>query len=323
MLNRYVRFGLPLKYQLPLAIEESSDTVSDDSRGLERYAEFGFAIARNLVPPSLCDLVVAGFRREVKSFAGPFLRQASARLSPHQFTSDGFMANALLSVQDLVKPEFRRFRTSAIDVIAGARTQAVVRELLNEKPLLVESMFFESTLVGIPLHADGDYMDSEVRGTMVGAWFALEDILPLSGRFVVVPGSHRLEQETSKAAAVYRDFRMRHAETSATIVADVRKNLRRRFEEAQLLHQALLESGLQIIAPMLNKGDALFWGAGLIHGSLPPESTGQSRNSLTAHYIGSSRAFMVHGRCADFPTETHHGMKLRVMRQSGTRKWHR
>ena len=109
------------------------------------------------------------------------------------------MANALLSVQNLVDPAFRQFRTSAIDVIAGARTQIVVRDLLNEMPLLVESMFFESTLVGIPLHADGDYMDSEVRGTMVGAWFALEDISPLSGRFVVVPGSHRLEQDSSNS----------------------------------------------------------------------------------------------------------------------------
>jgi ectoine hydroxylase-related dioxygenase (phytanoyl-CoA dioxygenase family) len=140
--------------------------------------------------------------------------------------------------------------------------------------------------------------------------------LPLAGRFVVVPGSHRLEQEIGKAAAVYREFRSRHAETSATIVSDVKTNLRRRLEEAQLLHQAISESGLRVIAPMLNKGDAVFWGAGLIHGSLPPECRGQSRNSLTAHYIGSPHAFMVHGQYADFPTETHHGMKLRMMRES-------
>jgi ectoine hydroxylase-related dioxygenase (phytanoyl-CoA dioxygenase family) len=173
MLSRYVRYGLPLEFELPLAIEESGDRLLDDSSEFERYAEFGYAIARNLIPPSLCDLVIAGFRQEVKPFAGPLLRQATARFSPHQFTSDGFMANGLLSIQDLAAPTFRKFRTSAIDVVAGPRTQAVVRELLNEKPLLVESMFFESTFVGTPLHADGDYMDSEARGTMVGAWFAL------------------------------------------------------------------------------------------------------------------------------------------------------
>jgi phytanoyl-CoA hydroxylase len=319
MLNRYVRSGLPLDYQLPVAIEEIGDRIFDDddhSSALEKYARLGYVIVAQVIQPSLCDLVVAGFREEVRQFDGPLLRQASARASPHQFSSGGFMANALLSVQDLVEPGFRQFRASAIDVIAGADTQAIVRELLKETPVLVESMFFETTLVGTPLHADGDYMDSDVPGTMVGAWFALEDIPPLSGRFVVVPGSKGLERESSNAAAVYREFRMRHAQTSASIVPDVSTNLKRRLEEARLLHHAISMSGLSVIAPMLNKGDALFWSSGLIHGSLPPESPNLSRSSLTAHYIGDSHTFTVHGRLVDFRTETHHGMKLRLMRGS-------
>jgi phytanoyl-CoA hydroxylase len=319
MLNRYVRSGLPLDYQLPVAIEEIGDRLFDDddhSSALEKYARLGYVIVRGVIPPSLCDLVVDGFRQEVKQFEGPLLRQTTARASPHQYSSGGFMANALLSVQDLVAPAFRQFRTSAIEVIAGPHTQAVVRELLNETPLLVESMFFETTLVGTPLHADGDYMDADAPGTMVGAWFALEDIPPLAGRFVVVPGSNGLDQETSNAAAVYREFRMRHAQTSTSIAPDVRTNLKRRLEEARLLHHAISMSGLSVIAPMLNKGDALFWSSGLIHGSLPPELPNLSRSSLTAHYIGDSRAFMVQGRLVDLTTETQHGMKVRLMRES-------
>jgi ectoine hydroxylase-related dioxygenase (phytanoyl-CoA dioxygenase family) len=234
MLRTHVRYGLPIEYELPVAIEETSDEILEDNRhstASERYAELGYVIARKIIPASLCDRVVAGFRNEVKPFDGSLLRQANARLSQHQFTSDGFMANALLSVHELVDPAFRQFRTSAIEVIAGIQTQAFVRGLLAEAPLLVESMFFETTLVGTPLHADGDYMDSDVPGTMVGAWFALEDILPLTGRLVVIPGSHRLRRESSDAAAVYREFRNKHAETSATIVSDVKTNLKRRLEE--------------------------------------------------------------------------------------------
>jgi hypothetical protein len=37
--------------------------------------------------------------------------------------------------------------------------------------MLVESMCFESTFLGVPLHADGDYMESSVTGTMLAAWF--------------------------------------------------------------------------------------------------------------------------------------------------------
>jgi len=324
MLNTHFQCGLPLEYRLPVTIEEINDLSSRDddyfgahSSVLERYEEFGYIIVRKLVQLSLCDELVAAFRKEVKPFTGPLLRQASARLGTHLFTADGFMANALLSVQDLVEPCFVQFRTRAIDVMAGQHTQKILRKLLIDTPLLVESMYFESTLIGVPLHADGDYMDSDVPGTMLGAWFALEDIAPLAGRFVLVPRSHRLERAGGRAAAAYREFRTRHARTSATSGSDMRTNVKRRLEEAALLHRAISENGLSVIAPMLEKGDAVFWSAGTIHGSLPPESRDQSRNSLTAHYIADTQALMVYGRCIDFPQETHHGMKLRVIRDQG------
>jgi ectoine hydroxylase-related dioxygenase (phytanoyl-CoA dioxygenase family) len=317
MLHTQVQYGLPPEYRLSVAIEEIGDT-DDESFGsysslLKRYEEIGYVIVRKLVPLSLCDEVVAAFSREVKPFGGSLLRQATTRLGQHLFTPDGYMANALLSVHELVEPRFQDFRNRAIDVIAGRHTRHVAGELLaGAPPLLVESMYFESTLIGIPLHADGDYMDSEVRGTMLGAWFALEDIAPFAGRFVLVPRSHRLDKGTGGAALAYREFRNRQAVTSATISADMKANVKRRLEEATLLHRAISDAGLSVVAPMLNKGDAVFWSAGLVHGSLSPESRGFSRNSLTAHYVADKQALMVHGRRVDFATETHHGMKLRV-----------
>ena len=200
MLRTHVQYGLPPEYRLPVAIEESGDSNDASfcsySELLKRYEQIGYAIVRQLVPLSLCDEVVAAFSREVKPFNGALLRQATARVGPHLFTRDGYMANALLSVQDLVEPCFHDFRNRAIDVIAGPHTHHVIGELLAGVPLLVESMYFESTLIGVPLHADGDYMDSDVPGTMLGAWFALEDIAPFAGRFVLVPSSHRLDKCT-------------------------------------------------------------------------------------------------------------------------------
>ena len=155
-------------------------------------------------------------------------------------------------------------------------------------------------------------MDSDVPGTMLGAWFALEDIAPFAGRFVVVPRSHKLGQGSDRTSAAYREFRTRQGLTSATIGSDMRSNMKRRLEEAALLHRAILDAGLSVVAPTLEKGDAVFWSAGLIHGSLPPEGSGRSRNSLTAHYIADTQALTVRGRRTDFATETHHGMKLRM-----------
>jgi phytanoyl-CoA hydroxylase len=333
MLCTHVQYGLSPEYRLSVAIEEANDIsfnndvgfnndayLGSDPRFLERCKELGYVVVRELVQPSLCDEVVNAFRREVKPFGGTLLRQASARQGPHLFTTGGFMANALLSVQDLVDRSFRQFRTRAIDVMAGQHTQRLIRELLMNAPLLIESMYFESTLIGIPFHADGDYMDSNVPGTMLGAWFALEDIAPLAGRFVLVPRSHRLEGGDGRAATAYREFRTRHARTSATSGSDMRTNVKRRLEEAALLHRAISENGLPVIAPMLEKGDAVFWSAGLIHGSLPPESRDRSRNSLTAHYIANTQELVVYGRCIDFPRETHHGMELRMMQDQGLRE---
>jgi ectoine hydroxylase-related dioxygenase (phytanoyl-CoA dioxygenase family) len=323
MLRTHVQYGLPPEFRLPVAIEEIGDSDGESfgsySRLLKRYEEIGYVIVRKLVPLSLCDEVVAAFSREVKPFGGSLLRQATARLGPHLFTPDGHMANALLSVHELVEPCFQDFRNRAIDVIASRRTQLVAGELLAGAPLLVESMYFESTLIGVPLHADGDYMDSDVRGAMLGAWFALEDIAPFAGRFVLVPRSHTLDKGTSGAALAYREFRNRQAVTSATITTDMKANIKRRLEEATLLHRAVSDAGLSVVAPMLNKGDAVFWSAGLVHGSLPPETRRFSRNSLTAHYIADTQALMIHSRRVDFSTETHHGMKLRMTpnQQSG------
>jgi ectoine hydroxylase-related dioxygenase (phytanoyl-CoA dioxygenase family) len=318
MLMTRLRYGLPPGCELPVAIEEGGDSSlrqDDRPHALRAYNESGYVVARKLIPPTLCDSVIAAFRSEVKKFGGLMLRQASARLGRHIFTSGGLMANALLGVHELRERRFKEFRAGAIEVVAGLTTQAMARELLTNIPVLVESMFFESSLVGIPLHADGDYMDSSARGTMLGAWFALEDMLPLSGRFVVVPRSHKLQHETGKAGVAFREFRDNQARTSATIASDIRTNVARRLEEARLLYQVISDCGLQIIAPMLNRGDVLFWNAGLIHGSLPPESSTQSRNSLTAHYVADGHALTVLGRSVVLQTEMHHGMRLRTTRQ--------
>jgi ectoine hydroxylase-related dioxygenase (phytanoyl-CoA dioxygenase family) len=317
MIHTTVTYGLPAKYRLNVAVHEAGDRDFDDSslNARDRYADFGYLVVKDLIPASLCDAVVEAFRQEIKPYNGLLLRQASARFSHHLFTHDGFMANALLSVQDLISPGFTRFRANAVDVLANQAAQKVVAEIIG-RPQLIESMFFESTLIGTPLHADGDYMDSTTSGMMVAAWFALEDISPLAGRFVLAPRSHRLLQEASLAGELYRKFRSQQALTSATIASDDKENLKRRLEEGAMLHQALIKAAAPVIAPLLNKGDAIFWHSDLIHGSLPPGAPALSRNSLTAHYIPEACALMTYGRRVEFQTEIHNGMKLRIMREA-------
>jgi phytanoyl-CoA hydroxylase len=306
MLYTQVRYGLPERHRLTVAVQEAGDKdFGESSSGAaERYMDVGYVIVRELIDPSLCDAVVTAFRQEVKPFNGPLLRQVSMRPSPHRFTQDGFVGNAFQSVQDLIR--FPNFRLNAMDIIASPAAQRIVAEIMDAPPQLVDSVCWESTIMGTPLHADGDYIRSE-NGILVGSWYALEDIHPEAGRLVLLPYSHR-EQAWGVAAPAYREYR----QTVTGATTNRRENLKRRLEEGANLHQALLDSELSLIAPQLNKGDAIFWDGRMIHGSLPPTARGLSRCSLAAHYIPDNRALVVHGRPIEFESQSHNGMKLRI-----------
>ena len=133
--------------------------------------------------------------------------------------------------------------------------------------------------------------------------------------FVLVPRSHKLGQgrDENKAAAYRVSFAQRQALTSATIGSDMKTKMKRRLEEATLLHRAISDAKLSVVAPALQKGRRHF----LERRIDPWKSAARvarlvTRNSLTAHYIADTQALMVQGRRADFATETHHGMKLRM-----------
>lgn len=98
MLKNHVQYGLSAEYRLAVAIDEANDFGAnnveysgDHSSVLVSYEEFGYVIVRKLIQPSLCDELIAAFRREVKPFSGHLLRQASARPGPHLFTPDGLV----------------------------------------------------------------------------------------------------------------------------------------------------------------------------------------------------------------------------------------
>lgn len=69
--------------------------------------------------------------------------------------------------------------------------------------------------------------------------------------------------------------------------------------------------GLDLVAPVLRKGDVLFWNSRTIHGSLPTTAPGKSRRSLTAHFIPVSCGFTLWGTHAvGLSLSTFEGMSL-------------
>ena len=305
MRHTKVSYGLDGQYSLPVEIMEKGDP-SNNRAGLlsEILKRDGYFVMNQIIAPELCSEVIAAFKKEVKPFEGPLYRQISMRHVPHKLRN-GLMTNAFLAIQDM--HEFPEFRRQALEVIASPLAQMIIGQAIGYKPKCVETTFWESSLMGTPLHCDGDYINSIGRAVLLGAWFALEDIDPEAGRFVVVPGSHR-EENWGPAKDLFIEYRDR--DKSAT--GSTRGDLKRRIDQGSLLHRALIDSGLPIIAPVLNKGAAIFWDSAVVHGTLPPaEGTSRTRYSLAGHYIPDDDALMMHGRLVEHETQTHNRMLFR------------
>jgi phytanoyl-CoA hydroxylase len=280
------------------------------------YRGQGYAVARGLLPAELMDEVTAAFRAEVKPYRGPILRQLNVRMEEHKFSAEGFMVNTILSVQDMVADELQNFRQSSLRVLTHARVQEVLESLVGEPVKCVESMYFESSARGTITHPDCHFMDSSRPGEMVAAWFALEDIHPRAGRFYLLPESHLLGTDAPRFAHLrqfYRDYEALSLKISDTFQGNASEaNAALRVEHGRMMARGL--AGLTFRAPLLQKGDVVFWSSRVLHGSLKPEEPGRTRHSLTAHYIGRSQGYVQYGAPAELNLKAIQGMPVHHLR---------
>jgi phytanoyl-CoA hydroxylase len=279
------------KIEVPIAEEDDDRYFILEQAGEVRkyYDENGYVVVRGLLPPELCDRANASFAAEVKPFKGYIYRQASGNPERHVFTNEGFMLNSILNVQSLDSRRFAGFRRAGLDLLTHAKMQRAVATILGEPGKLVQSMYFEGNPVTWP-HQDTYYLDAEEIGRMSAAWVATEDIAPGAGRFFVYPKSHLIDM--AKNGGNF-DIAFHHD----------------RYKE--LVKQVIREQELACRAPALSKGDALFWAAKTIHGSLRTTEPGRSRRSFTAHFIPErSRFLQYQTRIKPLETETINSMQV-------------
>ena len=314
MLTAQTKEGIPVLVQ----IDTPSDGLDwrDPQAFLAHFQSQGYVIARGLLPSDLMDNVVASFRAEVKPYTGTILRQISVRMEQNKFAANGFMTNTILSVQDLTDQCFESFRRNSLDVLTHERVKTVLKGLVGEPIQCVESMYFESSARGTISHSDCHFMDSSAPGEMVAAWYALEDIHPRAGRFYIMPESHLLGTEAPKFAHLkefYNDYEEIACRTSGSFHNNSpATNAALRIEYHNILSRCL--AGLSFNAPLMKKGDVVFWSSRVLHGSLSPEDSSRSRNSLTAHYIGQSKQYIQYGNPVHINAKIVNGMPIHCFR---------
>lgn len=260
------------KIKIPASAAEDQPYFTLDQREEIRryYDENGYVVVRNLIPRELCVEAMRRFNEEVKPYKGFIYRQTTANPERHVFTTHGLMLNPILNVQSLDRRHFARFRETGIAAITHPNAQATAATLLGEPGKIVQSMYFE----GNPstwAHQDTYYLDAEQIGRMTAAWFAVEDIAPGAGRFFIYPKSHLIDMTRNGG-----DFDVAfHHDRYKKLVVDV-----------------IRRHNLECRAPALRQGDALFWAAKTMHGSLETTQPRYSRSSFTAHYIPDSSRFL-------------------------------
>ncbi len=118
---------------------------------------------------------------------------------------------------------------------------------------------------------------------MAAAWIAVEDIGATAGRFFVCPGSHQIRLGSH---GLMNNIAENHESYIQSVVSEIR------------------ERKLEIRAPLLSKGDTLFWNSLTIHGSLDSQDPHRSRSSITCHAIPESRRFLqLQTRTFELPVE--------------------
>ena len=264
--------NLGRQIQIPSAPEDDlSYFVSDDPEAyVPFYHQNGFVVIRGAVDRALCDRANAAFDAEVIPSRRFIYRQTTARAERNAFSQTGLVINPILNVQSVDPRRYPDFRAVSADLLTSPDIRKICAALFGEPGKIVQTMYFHGNPATWP-HQDTYYLDASALGKMTAVWIAAEDIQPGAGRFFVCPGSHKIDMARNGG-----DF-------------DVAYNHDR---YKKLVEDIIQSHQLQFVAPALRKGDALFWAAGTIHGSLPTSQPNFSRRSFTAHWIPQSTEFM-------------------------------
>ncbi|QOR55301.1 MAG: hypothetical protein SHS37scaffold220_70 [Phage 67_12] len=162
---------------------------------------------------------------------------------------------------------------SALDLLSSPRLARFLRAVLDEKPMLFQSLSFD-TGSEQGLHQDTAYVVVDRPLELAACWIALEDVQPGSGELKYLVGSHRLPDfnfgGTKKHWNPEEDGNSIHDEWSRWLVSEGERR------------------GLPLRQFMAKRGDILIWHADLAHGGSPITSRGLTRKSLVGHFCPTS-----------------------------------
>lgn len=231
---------------------------------LEYYQENGYCIIRNLIPESDIEDFLTKINSNLYSNKQiEFPRMDTQDFGKVHLSKFGYLTNPIADIHLLkyVDESLTDTWDAALKILTNTNMLDSINQLTNAKSQsLVMSMFFDQN-AGTPIHQDCYYLDSLPPRNLTAAWIALEDISEKAGRFYIAPKTHNIFLDLS-------DDEIRNS------------NL---YE--QKVREYVEKNQIMLSAPILHKGDVLFWNSGTMHGSHKTGCESHSRKSFTCHFV--------------------------------------
>lgn len=216
---------------------------------IEEFETRGFVIARQLFRPEECDFYAEYFTSMVERGGDGW---SESVVDPNH-------ADPLRRYPRLLQPH--RGDDVAKRFMIDPRINAYLTALCGAEPFAVQTMvyFKPAGARGQNLHQDNTYLKAQ-PGTCIAAWLALDDCDEENGCMVLVPGSQDLPVLCQKDTPGLDEICWGTNETP-------------------------IPPGLAAEPATMKRGDVLFFGGGLIHGSYQNRTKDRFRRTLIGHYI--------------------------------------
>ena len=222
----------------------------------EYYEENGYILFKNVITDEKIDFLLEEFEKFKKKgkiyYSQSHHHWRSCLKDVDQF---GLLTCSIENFTHLLWA--KTLSNLGLNILLSNQINEFLKLILDHNEFCMwQNMFFDKS-VGTVDHFDSWYLDTDPPGSLIGAWFALEDIDGKGGTFHIYPHSHKIDFSQC--------FNYNHDEFIKFSTDKAKK-----FDKFEL---------------KIQKGDVLFWHPNLIHGSSSQNTEGYSRKSLTAHYF--------------------------------------
>ena len=223
---------------------------------LKQFIEQGYVVFENAVPRELCD--------EYESFVEETWRKPPAPVYAHWQRQVAPLSMSFYDDVAKVSDLHYHFRR-AEELIYPKPVLEFLRVIYEREPVVFQTMTMRKGSEE-ELHNDTGPLTLTEPYALVASWLALEDVDPLAGALMYVPGSHH-------EAVLVNGVSMGH---NGDYVAYGRALAeQRRKSDAR---------GLETKKFLAKKGDIFIWAADLLHGGAPIEDRSRTRKSIVSHF---------------------------------------